>query len=607
MKTPVYALFLICLFYLLPQEAFSQVSAHVLWMQTVNGASNATPLHSAASALAKDPDGNVYMAGTFQGSAQLGTTTLQSTGAQSAFIAKYTSNGSLEWVKTITGTGLAEDLDLVVDATAIYVSGLFRGELNFNPGGTPAVLIGPDVNGQTGYSPNGFVAKYALETADLQWAKPILGDLASNGVYHVRLATSHGELFVSGAFLGELDFNHGGTALIKSSTGSSDGFLMKLNGQDGSTAWWRGVGGVNGEAISAIAANDEGLFVGGVFSGEADFNLNGTKPEVISSQGGSRNIFWARYHPGTGELDWLEQTRGTFSFSWVNALALDNTGIYMAGWFSTSTASEFGIQFPSTQNGIWELGCKGENDAFMAKFDYNTGKTSWLHGVGGAGKDYLTDLAVDYSGLYATGYFDAQTDVNLYASHNGQPAHTPYPVIKDNAGQRDLLLLKYGLGYGGFTWARSIGNAQDQVGMALLTDIGQKVYLAGAFGGTLNFNSAGMMPVTRAAQGQNTDAFLVKYENTLSASAEELDMHLKVRAYPNPASESLTLEVSPEMKGRNYVLKLVNSLGVTVHERQVEFAASGKQVVDLPQLPAGNYTLVLQNESLHLTKNFVKQ
>ncbi|WP_207431256.1 T9SS type A sorting domain-containing protein [Sabulibacter ruber] len=605
MKASVYVLFLICLFYLLPKEAFSQVSAHVLWMQTASGTAGATPRHSAASALAKDPEGNVYMAGTFQGNAQLGTTSIQSQGAQGAFISKYTPNGSLEWVKTITGAGLVEDIDLAVNASAIYVSGLFRGELNVNPNGSTGEINGPDVNGQSGYFPNGFVAKYALETGEFRWVKLISGDQTGNGVYNVRMATSHGELFVSGAFLGELNFNAGGAALLKTSMGSADGFLMKLNEQDGSTTWWRGVGGVNGEAISAIAANDDGLFVGGVFSGEADFNLNGTRPEVISSQGGSRNVFWARYHPGTGELDWLEQTRGTFSFSWVNALALDDTGIYMTGWFSTNTAAEFTIQFPSTQNGMWELGCKGENDAFLAKVDKNTGKTIWLHGVGGAGKDYLTDLAVDRFGLYVTGYFDATTDVNLYASHNGVPGHSPSPVIKTNAGQRDLFLLKYGPGSGGFVWTRAIGNAQDQVGTAILTDA-FKVYLAGGFQGTLNFNSEGMMPVTRSAQGQNMDAFLVKYENTLSSSEEDRDWNRKVLAFPNPAAETLTLELAPEVKEKRYALKLVNSLGQTVQEQQVEFASSRRMVVSLANLPAGNYTLVLQNNTTQQTHRIVK-
>ncbi|MGV3540993.1 MAG: hypothetical protein ACO1OQ_14355 [Rufibacter sp.] len=285
-------------------------TTNALWSKTGKTLTTSNAHYNYAHATAKDEAGNVYVAGTFQGATRFETVQLQSEGAQNAFFAKYSPQGSLLWVKTIAGTGVTEDLDIAVDATAIYVTGLFRGAVNFNPEGTPVTLTGPDVNSPAGFSASGFVAKYYVDDQELAWVKPIYGTLAGNGVYNLRVALSHGEIFLAGAFFGELDFNAGNTQVVRTSSGSSDGFLMEIQTHDGGTHWWRGVGGINGEAISALAVNDNGLFVAGVFNAQVDFNRGGLQPEVISSLGGNRNIFLAGYHRNTGEFDWLEANSG---------------------------------------------------------------------------------------------------------------------------------------------------------------------------------------------------------------------------------------------------------------------------------------------------------
>jgi hypothetical protein len=73
-------------------------------------------LADAGRAVATDPQGNVYVAGTFQGQAQFGGVTLTSAGDDDAFVAKYSPSGVLQWAQRMGGP-------LHDEATAIATDG----------------------------------------------------------------------------------------------------------------------------------------------------------------------------------------------------------------------------------------------------------------------------------------------------------------------------------------------------------------------------------------------------------------------------------------------------------------------------------------------------
>ena len=80
-----------------------------------------------------DDNGNVYVTGTFGDGATLNGTSLSSAGEEDIFIAKYTSSGTLAWVRT--GGSLDRDLSrtIVVDNLGnAYVTGLFMETATFD-------------------------------------------------------------------------------------------------------------------------------------------------------------------------------------------------------------------------------------------------------------------------------------------------------------------------------------------------------------------------------------------------------------------------------------------------------------------------------------------
>jgi len=54
---------------------------------------------STLTKVAVDQAGNVYLSGSFQGTANFGATNLSSAGGTDAFLAKYSSNGQFLWVR----------------------------------------------------------------------------------------------------------------------------------------------------------------------------------------------------------------------------------------------------------------------------------------------------------------------------------------------------------------------------------------------------------------------------------------------------------------------------------------------------------------------------
>ncbi|MGV3540992.1 MAG: T9SS type A sorting domain-containing protein [Rufibacter sp.] len=287
-------------------------------------------------------------------------------------------------------------------------------------------------------------------------------------------------------------------------------------------------------------------------------------------------------------------------------MALDNAGIYLAGWFSTNFASVFSIKFPTVGNNFLQIGCKGQNDAFVARFDYQTRKAKWVKAIGGNEHDYLYDLATNQGEVFATGYFDSSSDFNITGTLVNGAGTVATPMVKNAVGHRDFYLIKYEAESGNVAWAKTVGNAVDQFGTSVVADA-SGVYVAGGFSGQLDFNPEGSTPEIQTAQGENMDVFLVKYANVVAGVKEELMSDKFMRAYPNPTLDKLTVHISGGLPGGNYQVKVLNIVGQTVWQQPVKLSTNTQFTVPTHALPAGNYILVLENEISYVKQRFTKR
>ena len=339
--------------------------------------------------VATDAAGNVFITGYFEGTAQFGTQTLRSAGGYDVFIAKldgsngqflwakqrggsgydqgnaitidsngnvlvsggadagsasfltpvvfvskFTTDGLEQWTSTATGAMNGALHSVAVDAAGdVYAAGAFNGTAEF-PTGTlvSTAYVAPVVSS----SSNPLITKLDRDGHWL-WARRVAGDTSGS----VRGATigPDGQLYVSGHFEGTVNFDS--TALT--SSGSTDGFMGRVNAATGSVDWARRVGGRDKDLVPGIKVDPQGNIVAvGTFRDTADFGQ-----DTLTTDGGVENAFVTKLNSSGTFLETRRFVTGTFSGNInivvpVAGLNIDLAGnLYIGGWFSGGT-----VQFP---------------------------------------------------------------------------------------------------------------------------------------------------------------------------------------------------------------------------------------------------------------------
>lgn len=419
------------------------------------------------------------------------------------------------------GTDLASSV-AIDKANNIYYAGTFSGTVDFDPSGATQNLTASGVAST-------FVAKFSPAGA-LIWAKRIGGIGSTSHVYDgtierfARLALDgSNNVYITGSFSGTRDFDPGTGTKNLTGAGQTDAFICKLN-SSGQYVWAKRFGGTSHDHVSGIAVAANGyIYTTGYFRGTADFDPSASAYRLTSADSDA-DIFVARYSP-TGAFSWARRIGASDDDQPFN-LALDTNGNpHICGYFSAQPDFDPG-------SGVYKLTNKGEVDAFVLKLT-TTGGFVWARAFGGAGIDAATALDVDqYKNVYITGAFARTVDFNPGSATNNLTSAGNWDtfVTKLNSSgnyvnakriggpgndvswsldvRGSALLLSgsfqgsvdfnpsssvYKLTSGGgddaffcklnttlaFSWARRIGQAQDEWGIALAVNSSGYVYGAG--------------------------------------------------------------------------------------------------------------------------------
>jgi len=212
----------------------------------------------------------------------------------STYIAQYTSTGILLWVKIITGSATSYGTNICFDAqNNIYVEGVFSSALNFN-GSTTLNSIGTrDV----------FFAKYSTN-GTFQWAKNV-GGVGSSITNYGIAASSDNNLYISGYFSGNIDFDPSptATAYVKDH-GLQDLFLAKYDA-NGNYQWAFGAGnsGCSNTLARYVAVDSNNdVILTGSFCSTVNFDVSGCTTYNLTAQSSNRDFFLAKYVPGVASL-----------------------------------------------------------------------------------------------------------------------------------------------------------------------------------------------------------------------------------------------------------------------------------------------------------------
>lgn len=215
-----------------------------------------------------DPSGNVYLTGMFTGTVDFDPgpgifpLTTQS-GNSNIFSLKLDAGGNLLYAVVFPGNNLNEGLGIACTAAGeAIVTGVFWGTTDFDPGPGTSNLTSNGMN-------DAFICKLDA-TGNLIWAEKIGGNANDAGR---RLGTdAAGNIYLSGDFITNVDFDPGPATFMLSAMGSSDVFIEKLDAA-GNFVWLARLGSMQSEyclSLQVDAAN--AVYTAGWFSGLADFD-----------------------------------------------------------------------------------------------------------------------------------------------------------------------------------------------------------------------------------------------------------------------------------------------------------------------------------------------
>lgn len=296
---------------------------NLIWVKQIGGS-----MDDFALSLTVDNIGNIYSTGTFEGTCDFdpdnSVLNFTSTGPSDAFLTKLDSLGNLIWAKQYGGSDYDYGQSISSDLSGnIYLTGMFRDTIDFDPGpGIVALSSAGDYDV--------FIAKLNV-FGNLIWVKQVGGNKydTSNSI----ALSKSGNIYISGSFKGNSDFDPSLTLYTLTSSGIWDGYILKLD-SNGIFIWAKKIGGVSTDNISSICLDAfENVYATGYFQNTADFdpnigtsylNSNGYEDIFISILNSSGNYIWAGQIGSAG---------GDYGIS----LYTDNSNnIYVTGMFGGS-------------------------------------------------------------------------------------------------------------------------------------------------------------------------------------------------------------------------------------------------------------------------------
>jgi sugar lactone lactonase YvrE len=458
-------------------------------------------------AIAIDSSGNVYVTGqsatgvvtAFNSNGTVGRT-LANSGSGDAFIVKYDTNGLVQWVARVRGSGTDVGCGIATDSSGnVYVTGqggatvVTADNSDGTAFGTTLAHSGSGDAFIVKYDTNGFVqwvARVASITADIGFA---IATDSSGNVY----VTGQGGAAVVTAF------NSNGTAFGTTlpNSGSGDAFIVKYN-TNGFVQWVTRIGSGSIDIGYGIATDSSGnVYVAcEMDSGQVSiFNSDTTLFGVFASPLGI-----VKYNTN-GFAQWFQTITSTGAIR-NRGIAVDTTGnSYITGGGATNAVIQ--INGGGNSSIFRVLSSAGAGSTFITKYSSN-GTVEWLSQINGTEADLGFSISADSSGnVYVTGQAGVGAVVTAFNS-NGTAFGTTLP----SSGNTDAFVVKYDTN-GFVQWVARVASTQADIGFAIAIDSSGNVYVTGRGGFAIvtAFNSDGTAFGTTLPTSGNVDAFIVKY------------------------------------------------------------------------------------------------
>ncbi len=302
--------------------------------------------------VAADSSGNIYVAGSYQTSVNLGGSTFTAASASNGvsrgiydmFVASYTSTGTYRWSSSFGSADDDQCLSVALDSSGyLYLAGLFSDSVTF--GSTNLTSAGnTDAVGM----------RVSPSTGKPAWAVNWGGTGAdrANAVEWIR--TTNQAVF-GGRFASTVNFGAGNVK----SAGSYDGFVVALNATSHAYNWSTTLGGKGADQVTLIAARatNSTILVGGEFAQTVNFG-GGTRSTASGSSTTATDGFNVFYDSSSSAGTYLtDETYGGTGNETPHTAAVDAGSlaiVVVGGEFSSDSIVLGGQTFSNTAPGAYD-------------------------------------------------------------------------------------------------------------------------------------------------------------------------------------------------------------------------------------------------------------
>ncbi len=603
--------------------------------------------------MSSDILGNIYIAGHYTGSITFGNTTLNSQGDFDIFFARLDPQGNVVWARSIGGQYYDNEVSIAVTSQGLFLTAQYAVDIDVDPGPGNTTFF----NDGLPYINDSFFGRYNSQNGALVWARKLVDASAWSSS---SIDADASGLYITGHFSGSVDFNPGPGIATLDSHGDEDVFLAKYTLQ-GNYVWADGMGGVGYDTSSGLLLDDSGVYIHGSYGDVADFNprqgvfnLNGfggffgrydlkngslqyvknVGNQIIHSMtrfanrlyivGGffgtidadpgpaSHNIGVDGYNHGLigcydlldGKYRWAQGLTAT-NFIGARKVLADMTGIYVSGFFAGSVDFDPGVGQANRSSGVI--------DAFASHYSREDGSLLWAKGIGSPGRGVSIAATLTLTGYYVGGLFGQTVNFDPYSGST---------VMTSESETNDIFIAKYNRWC--FDLRRPLISAVNartgDVSDARTEDVvlssseaaGNQWFkngelIPGATDVSFNVRSEGIYTVKCTqvgCSGVMSDSYNVTGKIGEKVDDREATTAVKSRVYPNPAVETVTLDLQGFGDG-TIVITITDTYGKSMLNEAT--SAAGEHHFDVSRLSMGVYVIQARQGEKVFIERFIKR
>lgn len=530
---------------------------------------------------AADGQGNLYVAGNFNGRVAFGSTTLVSTLLPGTtdhnydlFVAKWSLREKRYlWAVSTSGTGSEAVEHLVVSGASLYLSGTTIGRIS---------RPGTFTLGTTTYPTTGAYQVYVAKLTDTgttgvwKWGK--LSSNTDTGSV-CGLGVNGASVYIAGDFTGSFAFDTKVlTRYVTSSPDLGNLYIAKFTdaGNTASLSWLQQLQSSTSSQANAFVLNGTSLYLAGTYTTASSTMANTTLPNLgrVPYQDG----FVAKYTDvATGARAVWAQHIGGSQQDEVNKLLVDGANLYLTGQYASPALAVGATQTITNPEPV-----ESTSDLYLAKL-VDAGASSsfaWAQSVGSSKTQNreVTQLLRAGTAFYLAGRFYGPTATF---------GNTVLQNARADGQQWDLFVTRFDEASTGasLAWAQQAGSASfDHCNSLLLLD--NQLYVQGYA------NEVSTFGTTSLPKGSSFLATLSPSRPLAAASAAALP---GLGVYPNPARTSTTVRVPGVAGVTQATLSLRDALGRTVRAATLPLPSTGLvHELRLAGLATGVYVLQVQ-------------